>query len=103
MFWDVLIGIEDFVVVEILHMLDTDRYVERFKEHLKNKLLAIERGSKNSFPVLKKKPNTIGTKIKKQDPGEQKTAIGYFLDRIEVLWGEGIRDVTFATHRAFRK
>ena len=151
-----LIGIEDFVIDAILRMLDTDRYVERFKEHLKNMLIALERDTKSGYPILKKKLNAIdaeitktqdaliftgnrsesladrlveaekareelvkeikkyevlknqpskvlllvneytkelqnvGNIIRSRTPGEQKTAIGYFLDRIEVLREEGI-------------
>jgi hypothetical protein len=40
-----MIGIEDFVIAEIQKMLDNDRYVERFKEILKDKLICLERGN----------------------------------------------------------
>ena len=149
-------GIEDFVIAEIQKMLDTDRYVERFKEHLKETLISLERQTQTAYPALKKKLKDIdaeiakiqdaliftgsrskslaerlvnaenererlkkeitkfegvknqpskvlllvneyarvlknvGEVLKNRTPGEQKTAIGYFLDRIEVMREKGI-------------
>ena len=151
-----IVGIEDFVVSEIEKMLDTDRYVERFKDYLKEALIALERETDNVYPVLKRKikgidieiakiqdaliftesrsqslkdrllkkeiereellkdirkyesiksqPSkvlllvneyarvlkNVGEVLRRRTPGEQKTAIGYFLDRIEVLRKEGV-------------
>ena len=151
-----MLGIEDFVIAEIQKMLDTDRYVERFKEHLKESLLTLERQTQTAYPALKKKlkdteaeiakiqdaliftgsrskslaerlvnaadareslkkeiakfegvkkqPSkvlllvneyarilkNVGEVLKSRTPGEQKTTIGYFLDRIEVMREKGI-------------
>ena len=151
-----MIGIEDFVIAEIQKMLDNDRYVERFKEILKDKLICLERETESAYPALKKKLKDLDAEISKtQDaliftgsrsqsladrlleseesrerlkkelvkyenikqqpskvlllvneysralkkagdilkgrtPGEQKTSIGYFLDRIEILREEGV-------------
>ena len=143
------IGIEDFVISQIQRMLDNDRYIERFQEHLKATLISLERETESAYPALKKKETALRKEIesildellqvksvalrerlqkreieleqmqkelgkyttiksqpskvlllvneyakvlknvseiiKKRTPGEQKTAIGYFLDRIEVL------------------
>ncbi|MBI5745672.1 MAG: recombinase family protein [Nitrospirae bacterium] len=147
-------GIEDFVISEIQRMLDTDRYVERFKEYLKEALIGLERESERAYPALKKREaalrkeiesivdellqvksealrerlikreaelerlkkeinkyesinsqpsnvlllvneyarvlKNVGEVLKRRSPGEQKTAIGYFLDRIEVMRDEGV-------------
>jgi len=148
------IGIEDFVISEIQKLLETDRYVERFKQHLKETLLSLERETESAYPALKKKDvevkkeiesimdellqmksqalrerlakreaeqeqikkelakyenikrepskilllinkyaeilKNVGEVLRRQTPGEQKVAIGYFLDRIEVLREEGV-------------
>ena len=44
------------------------------------------RGDNEYATILEK----LGDTLKKRTPGEQKTAIGYFLDRIEVLRDEGV-------------
>jgi len=43
-------GIEDFVSSEIQKMLDNDRYVERFKEYLKEALIGLERETETRLP-----------------------------------------------------
>jgi DNA invertase Pin-like site-specific DNA recombinase len=149
-----IVGIEDFVILQIENMLDNDRYVERFKEYLKEALIGLERETDTVYPVLTKKLTAINREIeglidellaiksdalrerlkkreeereellreikkyesiksqpskvlllvneyakvlknvgeilRRRDPGEQKTAIGYFLDRIEVIRAEGV-------------
>lgn len=135
-------------------MLGSDKYVERFKAHLKNRLIELEREAHSDLPALKKKLydvdkeiadiqeilietkskslgerllqreverdhliaeikkyenvnkqhskvlllaneyakalKSVGMVLRKRSPGEQKTAIGLFLDRIEVMRGEGV-------------
>jgi DNA invertase Pin-like site-specific DNA recombinase len=149
-----VVGIEDFVISEIQKKLSSDRYIERFKEHLKEMLLGLERETESAYPALKKRDaelkkeiesildellqvksnalrerltkreaeqellkkelekykniknqpskvlllinkyaeilKNVGEVLKRQAPGEQKTAISYFLDRIEVLRDEGV-------------
>ena len=151
-----VVGIEDFIISEIQKMLDSDRYVERFKEHLTETLINLERETESAYPAIQKKLkgldaeitklqdaviftesrsrslverlvkaeeereslkkelvkyegvkkqpskvlllvndyarilNNLGDTLKKRTPGEQKTAIGYFLNRIEVLRDEGV-------------
>ncbi len=151
---DGITGIEDFVIDQIGKMLDSDKYVDRFKGYLKDILIGLERESNTAYPMLQKKlkdldreitsiqdvlietkskslgerllkkeaereelckelgnyegikkePSkvlllvneyaevlkNVGEVIRKRSPGEQKTAIGFFLDRVEVRKKEGV-------------
>ena len=164
-----VVGLEDFVLSVIQKMLEGDRYVERFKEHLKETLISLEWEIQTTYPALNKKLKAVDTEIikiqdaliftgsrskslaerlvaaeterevlkkelakfegvkrqpskvlllvneyaktlmnvgeilKKRSAGEQKTAISYFLDRIEVLREERVARCYFYDTPRFRE
>ncbi len=56
-------NIEGFVIDQIEKLLSKGDYEERFKQHLKNHLIAVEKGASSQFPLLRKKFEALESEI----------------------------------------